>query len=64
MAPHSIADVINSNWDRPYPRELGAFPAVSFRKFQFHEQQVLIFIIEYFNSFLCATSAYILNSML
>lgn len=29
MAPHSISDVISSNWDRPYPREMAAFPLVS-----------------------------------
>lgn len=27
MAPHPISDVTSSAWDRPYPREMGAFPA-------------------------------------
>ncbi|XP_064605709.1 glycine dehydrogenase (decarboxylating), mitochondrial-like [Liolophura sinensis] len=27
MAPHTQAVIMASNWDRPYPRELGAFPA-------------------------------------
>ncbi|KAL3868681.1 hypothetical protein ACJMK2_041459 [Sinanodonta woodiana] len=27
MAPHSLHDIASSNWDRPYSRELGAFPA-------------------------------------
>jgi len=26
-APHPAADVATDEWDRPYPRELGAFPA-------------------------------------
>jgi len=26
-SPHSISDVVSSSWDRPYPREMGAFPA-------------------------------------
>lgn len=29
MAPHTQGQVINSEWNRPYPREQGAFPAVS-----------------------------------
>jgi len=29
MAPHTMADVTTSSWNRPYPREMGAFPAVS-----------------------------------
>jgi hypothetical protein len=29
MAPHSLADIASSKWNRPYARELGAFPAVS-----------------------------------
>lgn len=28
MAPHTQEQIINSNWDRPYARELGAFPMV------------------------------------
>ena len=28
-APHSLADVVDSDWNRPYPREMGAFPYVS-----------------------------------
>lgn len=28
MAPHTQEQVINSKWDRPYTRELGAFPVV------------------------------------
>lgn len=31
MAPHSLADVLTSEWNRPYSRELAAFP-VSFIK--------------------------------
>lgn len=27
MAPHSLADIASSKWNRPYARELGAFPA-------------------------------------
>ena len=27
MAPHTLAEVSSSDWDRPYPREVGAFPA-------------------------------------
>ncbi|XP_026668204.1 glycine dehydrogenase (decarboxylating), mitochondrial isoform X2 [Ceratina calcarata] len=27
LAPHTQEQVISSNWDRPYPRELAAFPA-------------------------------------
>lgn len=30
MAPHTQEQIINSTWDRPYSRELAAFPAVSF----------------------------------
>src|SRR5690606_14678551 len=26
-APHTLADIINTNWDRPYSREQAAFPA-------------------------------------
>lgn len=29
MAPHSLACVSSSNWDRPYSREFAAFPLVS-----------------------------------
>lgn len=29
MAPHTQAQVITSEWNRPYSRELAAFPAVS-----------------------------------
>lgn len=29
MAPHSLACVSSSNWDRPYSREHAAFPLVS-----------------------------------
>ena len=29
MAPHTLAQVFSSNWDRAYSREIGAFPAVS-----------------------------------
>ena len=28
MAPHTLTQVFDSKWDRPYPREIGAFPAV------------------------------------
>lgn len=31
MAPHTVSDVISSDWNRPYPRELAAFP-ISFVK--------------------------------
>jgi len=27
MAPHTLTQVFDSKWDRPYPREIGAFPA-------------------------------------
>ena len=30
MAPHTLTQVFDSKWDRPYPREIGAFPAVRF----------------------------------
>lgn len=30
MAPHTQEQVISSKWDRPYSRELAAFPAVSY----------------------------------
>jgi len=26
MAPHTLATVISSKWDRPYPREMAAYP--------------------------------------
>ena len=29
MAPHTLTQVFDSKWDRPYSREIGAFPAVS-----------------------------------
>ena len=29
MAPHTLNQVFDSQWDRPYTREIGAFPAVS-----------------------------------
>ncbi|HVN50095.1 MAG TPA: aminomethyl-transferring glycine dehydrogenase subunit GcvPB, partial [Acidimicrobiales bacterium] len=28
-APHTVADVVATDWDRPYPRELGALPGAS-----------------------------------
>lgn len=28
MSPHTVSQVISSDWDRPYSREQGAFPAV------------------------------------
>lgn len=31
MSPHTLAQVINSDWDRPYSREKGAFPAAFVR---------------------------------
>jgi glycine dehydrogenase len=30
-APHPAADVVADDWDRTYPRELGAFPAAELR---------------------------------
>ena len=27
MAPHTISQLVSADWDRPYSRELGAFPA-------------------------------------
>jgi glycine cleavage system protein P-like pyridoxal-binding family len=33
MAPHTLTQVFDSKWDRPYPREIGAFPAVRFLLF-------------------------------
>ena len=29
LAPHTLTQVFDSNWDRPYSREVAAFPAVS-----------------------------------
>ena len=29
MSPHTQEQIIDQNWDRPYSRELGAFPAVN-----------------------------------
>jgi glycine dehydrogenase len=31
-APHTIAQVAADNWDRPYSRELAAFPAPGLRE--------------------------------
>jgi hypothetical protein len=28
-APHTLADVVTTEWNRPYSREMAAFPAVS-----------------------------------
>jgi hypothetical protein len=41
MSPHTQEQIINSTWDRPYSRELAAFPAVNFHfsisnKFDIH----------------------------
>ena len=30
MAPHPISTISSDEWDRPYSRQQGAFPAVSF----------------------------------
>ncbi|KAK0167223.1 hypothetical protein PV327_004652 [Microctonus hyperodae] len=35
MAPHTQEQIINSNWDRPYARELGAFPMPSVKASKF-----------------------------
>lgn len=32
MAPHTQSQVINGEWNRPYSREIAAFPAVSLEK--------------------------------
>lgn len=32
MAPHTQEQVITTEWNRPYSRELAAFPAVSFSR--------------------------------
>jgi hypothetical protein len=29
LAPHTLTQVFDSKWDRPYSREVGAFPAVN-----------------------------------
>ena len=29
LAPHTLSDIVDSEWDRVYSRETGAFPAVS-----------------------------------
>jgi len=29
MAPHTLVDLVSSEWQRPYSRELAAFPLVS-----------------------------------
>jgi hypothetical protein len=29
-APHTLSQVFDTHWDRPYSREVAAFPAVSF----------------------------------
>ena len=28
-SPHTLSQVFDTNWDRPYSREVAAFPAVS-----------------------------------
>lgn len=28
MAPHTQEEVLSSNWDRPYAREVAVYPAV------------------------------------
>ncbi len=28
MAPHTLTQIFSSEWDRPYTREIAAFPAV------------------------------------
>jgi len=30
MAPHTLFDLVSSEWKRPYSRELAAFPLVSY----------------------------------
>ena len=34
-APHCLADIVATEWDRPYPREMGCLPAVSCSFFNF-----------------------------
>lgn len=34
-APHTAADVVSENWDRPYTREQAAFPSPQTREFKF-----------------------------
>ena len=48
MSPHTQEQIINSTWDRPYSRELAAFPAVNFHS----KQNILCFILIFFNCFL------------
>lgn len=38
MAPHSLACISSSNWDRPYSREFAAFPLVSVFKDQWQAE--------------------------
>ncbi|MEO1269447.1 MAG: aminomethyl-transferring glycine dehydrogenase [Myxococcota bacterium] len=35
MAPHTAEHVASASWDRPYPRELGAFPSAATREHKF-----------------------------
>ena len=35
MAPHTAEDIASDGWDRPYPREQGAFPAPWVRAHKF-----------------------------
>ena len=36
MSPHTQEHVIDSNWDRPYSRQLAAYPAVIILNLKFH----------------------------
>jgi glycine dehydrogenase len=34
-APHTLADLVDTNWDRPYDRETAIFPVANLRNFKF-----------------------------
>jgi glycine dehydrogenase len=34
-APHTLADLVDANWDRPYDRETATFPVANLRNFKF-----------------------------
>lgn len=50
MAPHTQEQVISSTWDRPYSRELAAFPAVSIRIYIARQMQSVTFFVFAFSA--------------
>ena len=52
MSPHTQEQIINGTWDRPYSRELAAFPAVNSHS----TQNVLCFIL-IFSIVFCSLSS-------